>query len=91
MRIDGRERAGAFSERNSKSMSENVETSVLYSRRTALMQSIELEPVPIHVELSVHCLPLAAELSVKFPFGRVIAALDAIFVNVEKMNKRRKM
>lgn len=91
VRIDGSERAGAFSERNSKSISENVLTSALYSLCTALMQSIELKPVPIHDELSVHCLPLATEIIVKFPCVKFIAALDAIFENVEKMKKRRKM
>lgn len=77
VRIDGSERAGAFGERNSKSKSENGLTSALYSFCTAPMQSIELDPVPIHVELSVHWLPLAAELIVKFPCGKLIAALNA--------------
>ena len=54
VRIDGSERAGAFSERNSKSVSENDFTSELYRFCTAPMQSIEVEPVPIQVALLVH-------------------------------------
>lgn len=79
VRIDGSERAGAFAERNSKSVSENGLTSALYSFCTAPMQSTELEPVPIQVELSVHWLPFAAKL----PCVGFIAALDTTLSNVE--------
>lgn len=89
VRIDGSERAGAFSERNSKSMSENDFTSPLYNFCTAPMQSVELEPVPIQVELSVHWLLLDAELIVKLPCGRIIATLDTMSKNVENMTRRR--
>ena len=59
------------------------------------MQSIELDPVPVHVELSVHWLLLPAELFVTLAGGRLIAAADAMLQNVEKimreeMNFRKK-
>ena len=89
VRIDGSERTGAFRETNSKSISENALTSWLYSFCTAPMQSIELDPVPIHVELSVHWLLLAAGLVVKLAWGRVIAAADAMLQIVETKRRRR--
>ena len=89
VRIDGSERAGAFSERNSKSISENGLTSPSYNFCTAPMQSKELEPVPIQVDLSVHWFRLAAELIVKLLCVRLIAALDAILKNVETMARRQ--
>lgn len=90
VRIDGSERAGAFSERNSKSISENGLTSLSYNFCTAPMQSKELEPVPIQAELSVHWLPLATEFIVRLRCGRLIAALDALLKNVETMARRQK-
>ncbi len=89
VRIDGNERAGAFSERNSKSISENGLTSLSYNFCTAPMQSKELEPVPIQAGLSVHWLPLATELIVRLLCGMFIAALDASFKNVEMMARRQ--
>ena len=88
VRMDGSERAGAFSERNSKSISENGLTSLSYSFCTAPMQSKELEPVPIQAGLSVHWLPLATELIVTLLCGSLIAALDALLKNVETVARR---
>lgn len=91
MRIDGSERAGAFWERNSKSISEKVLTSASYKFCTAPMQSIDLGPVPTQVELSVHCFPLVAEFIVKLPCASFIAGLDAIFERIEKIKRRQKI
>ena len=55
------------------------------------MQSVELEPVPNQVELSVHWLLLTAELVVKLAWGRLIAAADAMLENVETMRRRREI
>ena len=52
------------------------------------MQSIELDPVPIHVELSVHWLLLPAKMFVMLAWGRIIAAADAMLQNVEKMTRK---
>lgn len=52
------------------------------------MQSIELDPVPIHVELSVHWLLLSAELFVTLAWGRLIAAADAMLQNVEEITRK---
>ena len=49
VRIAGKERLRAFPERNSKLISENDLTSELYRLCTAPMQSVAVEPVPIHV------------------------------------------
>ena len=88
VRIDGSERTGALWETNSKSMSVNVLTSWLYNFCTAPMQSIELDPVPIHVKLSVHWLLLPAKMFVMLAWGRIIAAADAMLQNVEKMTRK---
>lgn len=90
VRIDGSERAGAFGERNSKSMSENRFTSESYSLCIAPMQSTEVEPVPIQVGLSVHWLPFALKLVVRLPSVMLIAALQAKLKKTEKRTKRRK-
>lgn len=55
------------------------------------MQSVELEPVPNQVELSVHWLLLTTELVVKLAWGRLIAAADAMLENVETMRRRREI
>ena len=74
--IDGTERLGALADRNSKSKSENALTSESYNFCTAPMQSVKMEPVPIHVGLSVHWLPFSRKLVVKLRCGRLTAALD---------------
>lgn len=88
VRIAGSERAGTFAERNSKSISEKVLTSALYNRCTAPMQSIEVGPVPIHAELSVHWLLRSADSIVESPCDTPRTALDTIFRNAEKMMRR---
>ena len=49
---------------------------------TATMQSTEVAPVPIHVALSVHWLPFAAEFVVNVLDGRFMTALDARYKGV---------
>ena len=89
--MDGKERAGAFCERNSKSVSENSFTSVLYRFCTAPIQSIEVVPEPIHEALSVQWLLFAAESMVKLPCGMPITALDTMLMKMDGMTKRRKI
>lgn len=54
------------------------------------MQSIEVEPVPIQVDMSVHCLEFAAGLVVKLRLGKLTAALDAMLKHVVIMINRPK-
>ena len=83
VRIEGKERAGAFWERNSKSESEKCLTSASCNFCTAAMQSIDVDPEPTHVGLSVQWLPFATELIEELPLCMFKAAPNAMFMTVE--------
>ena len=53
------------------------------------MQSVELEPVPFQVKLSVHWLRLATESIVKLLCGRLIATPEAMLKHVVKRTRRQ--